>query len=133
MHWSSTCLSRGCRCAKRARAPTLPFNGQSTEQHQDPHRPQLYELCIDIWMTESLTTSCGLSVSNAPRRSLSEPCNAKQMSPTHSSKTTPNCANESNTCAAPAGKPPPNSPQPVGSGRWLYWRRREDSNPHPAA
>jgi len=38
------------------------FNGQSTEEHQDPHRPQLDELCIDNWMTESLTTSCGLSI-----------------------------------------------------------------------
>jgi hypothetical protein len=42
-------------------SPDATFNGQSTEEHQDPHRPQLDELCIDIWMTESLTTSCGLS------------------------------------------------------------------------
>jgi hypothetical protein len=42
-------------------SPDATFNGQSTEEHQDPHRPQLEELCIDIWTTQSLTTSCGLS------------------------------------------------------------------------
>ena len=46
----------------RSRAPTPTFNGHSTEEHQDRHRPQVDELCIDIWMTESLTTSCGLSL-----------------------------------------------------------------------
>ena len=42
-------------------SPDATLNGLSTEEHQDPHRPQLGELCIDTWMTESLTTSCGLS------------------------------------------------------------------------
>lgn len=42
-------------------SPDATVNDQRTEEHQDPHRPQLHELCIDIWMTESLTTSCGLS------------------------------------------------------------------------
>jgi hypothetical protein len=37
--------------------PDATFNGLSAEEHQDPHRPQLDELC----KTESLTTSCGLS------------------------------------------------------------------------
>jgi len=50
-------------------SPDATFNGQSTEEHQDPHRPQLDELCIDIWMTESLTTSCGLSPQEAARHS----------------------------------------------------------------
>jgi len=44
------------------KGPDATFNGQRTEEHQDPHRPQLDEVCIDIWMTESLTTSCGLSL-----------------------------------------------------------------------
>lgn len=43
--------------------PRRHLNGRSTEKHQDPHRPQVAEseLCIDTRMTESLTTSCGLS------------------------------------------------------------------------
>lgn len=45
--------------------PDATFNGQSTQEHQDPHRPQLDEVRIDIWMTESLTTSCGLSIPGA--------------------------------------------------------------------
>jgi len=60
VHWSSSCLEPREPLPPTITSPAT-FNGQSTEEHQDPHRPQLDELCIDIWMTESLTTSCGLS------------------------------------------------------------------------
>lgn len=38
-----------------------------------------------------------------------KPCNVKLASPTPSSTTTPNCANESSIYAAPAARPPPTS------------------------
>jgi hypothetical protein len=62
VHWSSACLSRGCRCAIRSRAPTLPSMARAPRSIRIRTAPQLDELCVDIWMTESLTTSCGLSV-----------------------------------------------------------------------